>query len=186
MNQDSLFLLLTLVFLILPLIWVLTDARTLQERFEDYLKFKSGLYFLAQLLVIFITYLSLRYSPWLNTYLDNLIIILGIILYLVGVSLAVWAKITMKSKWGLPAEHNIKRQNKIVKAGPFKFSRNPIYVGLILVVLGYSLALRSLTIILVPFIALYFYQVILKEEKLLTKHFGKEYLEYKSKVKRFI
>lgn len=92
----------------------------------------------------------------------------------------------MKSKWGMPAELNTNRQNKIIKTGPFSFSRNPIYLGLILIVLGGLLALRSYTVLLIPFVISYFYKAVLKEEKILEKHFGKEYLEYKSKVRRFI
>ena len=92
----------------------------------------------------------------------------------------------MKASWGVPAEHDIARQNKIIKKGPFSFSRNPIYVGLILVILGYTLALRSYSVLLVLLVAFYFCKAILKEEKILNKHFGKEYLEYKSKVRRFI
>ncbi len=174
-------MILTLIFLLLPLVWFFTDPRSLKERIQNYFKLKSMLFLIAEILLVVGT-LYLR--PWIQTPIDHLINIFGQVIFLAGIILSVWAKITMKSNWNMPGEYH-QRQKEIVKNGPFKFSRNPIYVGLILVILGYCLALRSYTFILVPFIALYFYKAILKEEKILTKHFGKEYLEYKSKVGRF-
>lgn len=132
------------------------------------------------------TFVSMKSFPWPETLLDLLIFTFGLILFFVGVFVAVWAKITMKANWGLPEEHDIKRQNKIITNGPFSFSRNPIYLGLILLILGYTLALKSYSVLLVPLVVVYFYKAALKEEKILTKHFGKEYSEYRLKVRRFI
>lgn len=170
----------------LPLVWIMTDPRSLQERVEAYLKIKSIIFLICGTLLILGT-LSIGFSfPWPNSFLDRVIILIGPTIFVIGMVLSIWAKVTMKSGWGLPAEHDIKRQNKIIAKGPFAFSRNPIYLGLILVVLGYTLSLRSYSILFVPIILFYFYRVILKEEKFLTKHFGIKYLEYKSKVPRFI
>lgn len=186
LSQSNLFLALTTVFLGLSVIWTLTDPRTAKERFQIYFRLKSIIFLLAELLIIWTTFFSTTYFPWPKTLLSGLITIFGLGLYFTGIFIAVWAKVTMKSNWGMPAEHDIKKQNKIITKGPFAFSRNPIYLGLILVILGYTLALRSYSILLVPLVILYFYKAALKEEKILTKYFGKEYLEYKTKVRRFI
>lgn len=180
------FLVILVTLLIIPLVWAFTDPRTSKERFKAFFKLKSISFSLAEALIVAITLLSGIFFPWSPMPSDGLVVTIGLVLYFIGLFVAVWAKLTMKSVWGMPAEHDIKRQNKIIKKGPFVFSRNPIYLGLILVVLGSSLALRSYSILLVPFIAFYFYKAVLKEEKNLTKYFGKEYLEYKSKVRRFI
>lgn len=117
---------------------------------------------------------------------DNVIISLGIVLYILGICLSVWAKLTMASYWGIPAQHNIQYQNKLFTTGPFAITRNPIYTGLLLVFVGYSLAIKSWFI----FIAVIYYFNILKaakkEEALLEKHFGSEYVRYKSQVPRFL
>ncbi len=185
MGQYKLALALAVGWLMLGVIWIFTDPRTLRERLRAYFSSQSAFFFLNQILVALATFLSVKYFPWPKTRWDILAIILGLIIYLAGIFLAIWAKFMMKSKWEMPAELNIKRQNKIIKTGPFSFSRNPIYLGFILIILGAFLVLRSYTILLIPFVISYFYKVILKEEKILTKHFGKEYLEYKSKVGRF-
>ena len=186
LDTYNFFLLLTIIFLFLPVVWTLTDSTTPSERFKAYFRLKSFSFLLAELLIIWTTFFSVIYFPWPKTLLSGLITIFGLFFYFTGIFIAVWAKVTMKSSWGMPAEHDIKRQKKIIKKGPFAFSRNPIYVGLILVILGYSLALKSYSVLLVPLVTLYFYKAALKEEKILTKYFGKEYLEYKSRVRRFV
>lgn len=174
------FWLLTVIILLMPLVWFFTDPGT------HYLKLKSIAFDLLGLFILFLTFVSIRYFPWPPTVLDRFIKIAGMLSFFAGLLLAVWAKLEMKSKWGLPGELDPKRQNKIITTGPFAFSRNPIYTGLVLLTLGYALALRSYTIVFVPIMIFYFYNIVLKEEKILTKHFGKEYLGYKSKVRRFI
>lgn len=172
--------------MILPVVWFLTDPRNLGEKLKSYFKLKSILFFLAELTVVGAALISNQYFSLPKMLPDGLSIISGLILFFLGMFIAIWAKMVMKSSWGLPAEHDFKRQNKIIKKGPFAYSRNPIYIGIVLVLLGYTLALQSLAIFLVPFIIWYFYKAALKEEKNLSKYFGKEYLDYKSKTPRFI
>lgn len=119
--------------------------------------------------------------PW-----SNLINFFGLLIFMTGTILAVWAKITMGSSWGRPAQHNIKIQSTLVTTGPFAFSRNPIYVGFLLLFLGFEMILQSYLIILILPLFFVVYFAVKKEEKLLEKHFGKEYLEYKKRVPRFL
>lgn len=177
-------LVLTLGLLVLPVIWFITDPRSLKERIKQYLTFKGILLLVIEYCLIYFNFSSSD-TINLNNPLNIIVIIIGSILYILGLILAIWAKITMGKIWGRPAEHDIKRQNKLIVTGPFKFSRNPIYLGLILTFLGYSLALRSIMVILILFIIGFFYYSAVKEEKILEKHFGKKYLEYKSSVPRF-
>ncbi|OGE19656.1 hypothetical protein A3J19_01985 [Candidatus Daviesbacteria bacterium RIFCSPLOWO2_02_FULL_41_8] len=180
------FLVILLTIFVIPLVWAFTDPRTSKEKFKNFFRLKTMAFSFVEALIIATTFLSAIFFPWPNIPFSSLITVIGLIAYLLGLYLAVWAKLTMKSVWGTPAEHNIKRQNKIIQKGPFVFSRNPIYLGFILTVLGSSLVLKSYSILFVPFMALYFYKAVLKEEKILAKYFGKEYLEYKSRVRRFI
>lgn len=110
----------------------------------------------------------------------------GLTLLTVGTVLAVWAKITMKSSWGFPGIHAISVQKYLVKDGPFQYTRNPIYVGIILMSFGMAVAMESAFIFLIFFVYSYFFSKIQQEEKALAQHFGKEYIEYCSDVPRFI
>lgn len=72
--------------------------------------------------------------------------------------------------------------------GPFRFSRNPIYLGDWLIVVGISLLLNTLwPLAFAPFIwAIVRYGVIRHEETYLETKFGEAYRDYKSRVRRWI
>jgi protein-S-isoprenylcysteine O-methyltransferase Ste14 len=75
----------------------------------------------------------------------------------------------------------------IVKTGPYRFSRNPIYLAFILFVLGLSVWLNNLWMLvtLVPAVGIIARVVIPREERFLERNFGDAYLSYKSSVRRW-
>ncbi|HNQ31150.1 MAG TPA: isoprenylcysteine carboxylmethyltransferase family protein [Candidatus Woesebacteria bacterium] len=111
---------------------------------------------------------------------------LGLTFLTVGVIFAVWAKLTMKESWGVPGQHDEIIQNKLVIEGPFSFSRNPIYLGIILMCFGMAIALKSVFVFFVLILYVYLLKHIQQEEKMLVKHFGADYREYRAQVPRFI
>ena len=76
----------------------------------------------------------------------------------------------------------------LVVQGPFRFSRNPIYVGFTLLYAGIAVLANALwAVLLLPIIlAVLRFGVIAREEKYLERKFGAEYLAYKSRVRRWI
>lgn len=76
----------------------------------------------------------------------------------------------------------------LVQSGSFRFSRNPMYIGLTLMYCGLSLIFQSTWgLIFLPFVVwLITTLVILPEEKYLEEKFGGEYQTYKSNVRRWI
>ncbi|MCS7245512.1 MAG: isoprenylcysteine carboxylmethyltransferase family protein [candidate division WOR-3 bacterium] len=79
------------------------------------------------------------------------------------------------------------KPKKLVKSGIFMFIRNPIYLGDIFLIIGISMYLKTLIGFL--FAILFFFIVdkfvIPIEEKVLEISFKDEYIQYKSKVKRW-
>jgi len=75
----------------------------------------------------------------------------------------------------------------IVTDGPYRFSRNPIYIGLASILIGIPLIFESLwgAILLPLFILSLNYYVIRPEEVYLEKKFGDEYTSFKSRVRRW-
>ena len=76
----------------------------------------------------------------------------------------------------------------VVSGGLFRFSRNPMYLGMVMALVGVALLLGS-AVAFVPipiFVCLIQYQFISREEKFLEELFGKEYLEYKGKVRQWL
>ena len=76
----------------------------------------------------------------------------------------------------------------IVKSGPFRWSRNPIYVAFTLMHLGISLwaANAWMLVAVIPALALIRYGVIAREERYLMDKFGEEYETYRRVVRRWL
>jgi protein-S-isoprenylcysteine O-methyltransferase Ste14 len=113
-------------------------------------------------------------------------LILGIICMLVGPSLAVPALLTMRAA-GTHA-NPAKPALLIVRGGPYRFTRNPMYLALCLVQAGIGFLLNDWITLLfvVPLALVLHFGVILPEEKYLEAKFGERYLALKRKVRRWI
>jgi protein-S-isoprenylcysteine O-methyltransferase Ste14 len=76
----------------------------------------------------------------------------------------------------------------IVRAGPFRYSRNPIYLAFSLLHLGLACWVNSLWLLvtLIPAVALMSFVVIPREERYLERRFPSEYLPYKAAVRRWL
>jgi protein-S-isoprenylcysteine O-methyltransferase Ste14 len=81
-----------------------------------------------------------------------------------------------------------KPSTSIVTSGPYRFTRNPIYVGFTLMYLGLSIFANALwPVLLLPgVITMMRRGVIEREEAYLERKFGEEYLSYKERVRRWI
>lgn len=77
---------------------------------------------------------------------------------------------------------------KIVISGPFRFSRNPLYLSLLLLLFGIAFSILSLWLFFtVPILfILFLFKAVKPEESYLSQKFGKEYLDYSAKVRRWI
>ena len=84
--------------------------------------------------------------------------------------------------------HTFKKPRKLLTNGLFRYSRNPIYVGFILILIGLNILLGSVTSFLVVLVFIFVtnYWYIRIEEKNMQEQFGQEYTNYKKKVRRWI
>ncbi|PYR38118.1 MAG: isoprenylcysteine carboxylmethyltransferase family protein [Acidobacteria bacterium] len=75
----------------------------------------------------------------------------------------------------------------IVSSGPFRFTRNPLYVGVTLIFGGLTLAFNTWWgfIVLVPVLITMHFGVVLREERYLERKFGEPYRQYRSRVRRY-
>ena len=76
----------------------------------------------------------------------------------------------------------------VVTDGPYRYSRNPMYVGFAVTYLGLAIGLESPTaaILLVPCLAVMHWGVIRREEAYLEAKFGQAYRDYKQRVRRWL
>ncbi len=77
---------------------------------------------------------------------------------------------------------------EIIVRGPYQFTRNPMYLMMVLLCLGFGILLADLWILaLTPICALLLYQFAIKpEETYLERKFGASYFRYKNNVRRWI
>ena len=80
------------------------------------------------------------------------------------------------------------RPDKLVTDGPFRYSRNPMYVGFVLVLLGICVTLGTLSpfAVVVAFFAVANYWYIPIEERNCAGAFGEEYARYQDQVRRWL
>ncbi len=76
----------------------------------------------------------------------------------------------------------------IVSDGPFRYSRNPMYLSLTLLYMGLAVLINSLwiLILILPVVVVIQIGVIKREEQYLERKFGEAYLRYKAQVRRWI
>jgi protein-S-isoprenylcysteine O-methyltransferase Ste14 len=81
-----------------------------------------------------------------------------------------------------------KNASSLVTSGVYSFTRNPMYLGMVFTLVGWSVFLSSpITFFSVPLFVFYINRFqIIPEERVLVLIFGDEYAEYKNKVRRWI
>jgi protein-S-isoprenylcysteine O-methyltransferase Ste14 len=109
----------------------------------------------------------------------------GVLLCLLGLILLLWSLISFRNSFRVGIDENV--SNGLITTGVFAFSRNPVYTAFGLVLFGQFFVYSS-WILLVYIIAgiWLFHRQVLLEEGFLTKHYGKEYIEYCKRVRRYI
>ena len=116
----------------------------------------------------------------------SLAVPLGILIVFVAVAIGLLAVREMVTA-STPLDVR-KRSTRIVTSGIFQQSRNPIYLGMVLLCTGVAFLVDSLWLLgVVPlFAAILQKGVIEPEEAYLERNFGEEYLRYKARVRRWI
>jgi protein-S-isoprenylcysteine O-methyltransferase Ste14 len=111
---------------------------------------------------------------------------LGVTALLVAGALFVYAVRTFRTA-GTPVPGN-RPTTAIVSNGPYRWSRNPIYLSFSLLQLGVAFWVNSLWLLvtLIPAVALISFVVIPREEQYLETHFPSDYLAYKASVRRWL
>ena len=110
---------------------------------------------------------------------------IGGVVFAVGIAGFAWMVVTMKR--ARTPIHNGRTPTRLVESGPFRFTRNPMYVfgsigyaGLALLLVElWSLALLAAVVVVTH------YGVVLREEEYLERRFGDAYRRYKAQVPRY-
>ena len=112
----------------------------------------------------------------------------GVILMAAGFALAFTGLRTLIGNRTTPSPINIDRAKTLVTTGLYRFSRNPMYLGMVIVLIGLAALFGNLWLLVGPLaFALYINRFQIKpEEQMMAAKFGSDYAGYKSRVRRWI
>lgn len=103
-----------------------------------------------------------------------------------GIALIVWAAGPFRRAGTTMVPHE--PPSALVTAGPYRFSRNPMYLANLMILAGVALVLGAplALILLVPFREVLLRLFILPEEAVLERELGQPYRDYKARVRRWL
>jgi protein-S-isoprenylcysteine O-methyltransferase Ste14 len=107
--------------------------------------------------------------------------VLGWPLLLIGIWLVAWAVAAVKAV-------DIQKPTKLITAGPYAISRNPMYIAWTIIYLAAAILVNTWwLIILLPVLILFtHYFVVRHEERKLELQFGEQYRQYCARVRRYL
>jgi protein-S-isoprenylcysteine O-methyltransferase Ste14 len=112
--------------------------------------------------------------------------LVGAVVFVLALVLAIWAIDTM-TRAGTNVPTN-RPTTAIVESGPYRFTRNPIYMGMFGGLIGLGIAFDNpwLLLLMALFALVIRYGVVAREEAYLERTFGDAYREYRRRVRRWL
>lgn len=108
----------------------------------------------------------------------------GVVACVVGLGIATWARVCLGRSWGMPM--TVRATPRLVRSGPYRVVRHPIYSGLLLALIGSAVATGPGWLVAVIGGGAYFVMSIRVEEADMAAMFPDEYPEYVEQTKRLI
>ena len=106
---------------------------------------------------------------------------IGFALVVLGLVFTIAARVWLGSNWS--GTVTLKQDHELIRAGPYRWVRHPIYTGLLLAFIGSAIALGELRgVVALALVTLAFLRKIVVEEQFLTEQFGAAYTHYRDKV----
>ncbi len=159
----------------------------IQAKINSQTNFASELLSLIKMMAsAFIIYFPL--SGWLAKGLyspGTLVSWFGVVICGLGILLMIWSRHRLGKNWS--GKVMIQQQHSLIKDGPYGIVRHPQYTGFLVTLLGTALVLGQwFSFIWFALLALSLIAKSQQEEKILTRTFGGEYLDYRKRVKMLI
>jgi protein-S-isoprenylcysteine O-methyltransferase Ste14 len=115
-------------------------------------------------------------NPWLQA--------IGLAVFVSGLAVAVWARIYLGRNWGTPMSQKV--DPELVTTGPYNRVRHPIYSGIVLAMIGTTIAVSLYWLVAVLLIGAYFLYSAFVEERLMAGLFPDSYPQYKRSTRMLI
>ena len=154
-------------------------AKAEQSRWARFAGVRVGIILVILLLVrlrVFKSHGAAAGDPWL--------VGAGLAIFVLGLALAVWARVYLGRNWGMPMSR--RADPELVTTGPYQRIRHPIYSGVILGMIGTAMAVSPYWLYAVAILGAYFLVSAVVEERTMGKLFPAAYPPYKRATKMFI
>jgi protein-S-isoprenylcysteine O-methyltransferase Ste14 len=109
---------------------------------------------------------------------------LGLVLLVLGLGFAIWARVHIGRNWGTPMTQKV--EPELVTSGPYHLVRHPIYSGILVAGIGTAVALSWVWLIAVIVAAIYFIYSATVEERYMASQFPDVYPRYKRSTKMLV
>lgn len=151
---------------------------TKRTRFRNQFRFIEYGYYALLILQIFFPLLPFE-PNWITRFL-------GIALFSLGVWMSIEGRRALGTNWNHMIDYQVKEKQALVTDGIYKYSRHPIYAGFFMMLTSVQIIFHSwlwigVVLLILPFI----YLQSKKEESVLARNFGKDYLHYLRSSKMF-
>jgi protein-S-isoprenylcysteine O-methyltransferase Ste14 len=156
-----------------------TTAKAGKSRWTQFAGVRVGLILVVLLLLrlrVFRGHGATTGNPWLLG--------IGLAIFVLGLALAVWARVYLGRNWGMPMSQ--RADPELVTTGPYGKIRHPIYSGIILGMVGTAIAVSLYWLLAVAIIGAYFLCSAVVEERTMGKLFPDAYPPYKGVTKMLI
>ena len=113
------------------------------------------------------------------------ILVVGAVISVLGLGVTIWARRTLAGNWS--SDVTFKRGHELIRTGPYRFARHPIYTGLLSMCLGTAVVMGAMRYWLaLPVMTVAFWIKLKQEERLLLRHFPEGYTAYQKQVKALV
>jgi len=112
-------------------------------------------------------------------------LVLGGVICVFGLYVTIWARRTLAGNWS--SDVTFKRGHELIKTGPYRFVRHPIYTGLLVMCLGSAIEIGKVRCLLgLVSVGIGFWIKLKQEESLMLRHFPDQYPTYRKQVKALV
>jgi protein-S-isoprenylcysteine O-methyltransferase Ste14 len=134
---------------------------------------------------LYLLFGSPLYPSWINRPVLKVtlpVALSGFAIVACGVAFTIWARLTLGNNWSGTA--TIKQDHTLIRIGPYRIVRHPIYAGLLIAMLGTALQRGIIhNFLALPILAVGFWLKVMIEEQIMIQRFGNEYLQYRREVR---
>jgi protein-S-isoprenylcysteine O-methyltransferase Ste14 len=172
------------VWMALVVVWVVGALRT--KRTIQSQSGASQLLYTAILVIgVYLIFTKQSGIPWLDRQLfppTFPIVFVGLLGVLTGVAFSIWARLMLGGNWSNRV--TVKEDHTLVRTGPYRIVRHPIYSGILLGMLGSALQRGRIRCFFGALICGFsFWLKTRVEERFMVQSFGEQYLQYRHRVK---